>query len=210
MSKRGITPSQARAHRGSSMAEDAEPESSVNDDDQTGDDEQQTNAHKPDERQSELPLAVRVGAIVVAAVAVLASWTSYQAWRSHQGEQQRELFLRVARQGAQDFTTISYTEVEADVQRILDTSTGLFHDDFSQRSQQFIDHIKAERSTSHGDVTAAGLESADGNSARALVAVAVKLSTAAKAEEKLNGFRLRIDLQRVGDGAKVSNVEYVA
>lgn len=184
------------------MAERAEGHSSAGDEDRT-------DTQKQSRWRSELRLAVAVGAVAVVVIGALASWISYGAWRSHQTEQQHELFLRVAREGAQNFTTISYTEVESDVQRILDMSTGAFHDDFSQRSQQFIDHIKKERSTSQGIVTGAGLESTEGNSARALVAVSVKLSTAEKPEQQLNGFRLRIELQRVAGGAKVSNVEYV-
>jgi Mce-associated membrane protein len=183
------------------MAERVEDNSPASDD--------ETDTQEQSRWRSEVRLAVAVGAIAVVAIGAVAGWISYGAWQSHQAGQQRELFLRVARQLAQDFTTISYTDVESDVQRILDMSTGAFHDDFSQSSQQFIDHIKNERSTSQGTVTGAGLESTEGNSARALVAVAVKLSTAEKPDLRLNGFRLRIDLQRAGGGAKVSNVEYV-
>lgn len=106
-------------------------------------------------------------------------------------------------------TTISHTNVESDVQRILDLSTGAFHDDFAQRIQPFIEHIKNERSTSQGNVMEAGLESVGGNSARALVTVAVKLTKADSGQQKLDGFRLRLNLQRVGVGVKVSDVEYV-
>jgi Mce-associated membrane protein len=157
----------------------------------------------------EVRLATAVGAAVVVAVAGVAGWTSYGAWRCYQAEQQRELFLRVARESAHDMTTISHTEVDSDVQRILDLSTGRFHDEFAQRTQPFIQHIKQEQSTSQGTVAEAGLESFGGNSARALVTVSVKLTKADSGAQKLDGFRLRIDLQRVGAGAKVSEVEYV-
>jgi Mce-associated membrane protein len=160
-------------------------------------------------RRPEVRLATAVGAVVVVAVAGLAGWTSYGAWGAYQAEQQRELFLRVARQSAHDMTTISHTQVDADVQRILDISTGQFHDEFAKRQQPFIEHIKQEQSSSQGTVTEAGLESVGSNSARALVTVAVKLTKADSGEQKLDGFRLRIDLQQIGAGAKVSDVEYV-
>jgi Mce-associated membrane protein len=143
------------------------------------------------------------------AVAGLAGWSSYGAWRCYQAEQKRELFLQVARQSAHDMTSISHTQVDADVQRILDISIGQFHDEFAQRRQPFIEHIKQEQSTSQGTVAEAGLESIGDSSARALVTVAVKLTKADSGEQKLDGFRLRIDLRRVGVGAKVSEVEYV-
>jgi Mce-associated membrane protein len=199
------------------MAVDPDGESPAED----GDTDQTAGAH-PGETEDQLTdaldqgrwrpevrLAVAVGAVVVVGIAGLAGWSSYGAWRSYQTEQQRELFLGVARQSAHDMTTISYTEVESDVQRILDLSVGQFHDEFAQRKQPFIEHIKQEQSTSQGTVAEAGLESIGDSSARALVTVAVKLTKADSGEQKLDGFRLRIDLQRVGPGAKVSEVEYV-
>lgn len=191
------------------MAEEAEGESSAGEGDPADTGEQQTNAQDRGRWRPEVRLAVTVGTVVVVAIAGLAGWNSYGAWRCHHAEQQRELFLRVARQSAHDMTTISHTKVESDVQRILDLSIGQFHEDFAQRRQPFIDHIKHEQSTSQGTVTEAGLESVGGNSARALVTVSVKLTKAGNGGQKLDGFRLRIDLQRVGAGAKVSDVEYV-
>jgi Mce-associated membrane protein len=190
------------------MAEDAEGDS-LADDVSNAEEQQLTGAGEQAPGRPELRLAVVIGAVVAVAVAGVAGWVSYGAWRCHDIEQQRALFLHAAEQSAHDLTTISHTNVEADVQRILAWSTGPFYDDFSQRKQPFIDHIKQVRSTSTGTVTGAGLESAGDNSARALVAVAVKLSKGGDAEQKLDGFRLRLDLQRVGAGAKVSNVEYV-
>jgi Mce-associated membrane protein len=193
---------------GESQAEDGDPDQAVEARPaETAD--QRTEARKQDRWRPEVRLAVAVGAVAVVAIAGLVGWTSYGAWRCYQAEQSRELFLQVARQSAHDMTSISHTQVDADVQRILDISIGQFHDEFAQRKQPFIEHIKQEQSTSQGTVTEAGLESIGGNSARALVTVAVKLTKADNGEQKLDGFRLRIDLQRVGAGAKVSEVEYV-
>jgi Mce-associated membrane protein len=190
------------------VAEDAEGDSAAGDETVAGE-QQLMNTRGPQSWRPEIRLAVIIGAVSALVVAGMAGWVSYGAWECHHTEQRRAMFLQAAEQSAHDLTTISHTEAEADVQRILDWSTGSFYDDFSQRKQPFIDHIKQERSTSTGTVTGAGLESAGDNSARALVAVAVKLSKGADAGQKLDGFRLRIDLLRVGAGAKVSSVEYV-
>jgi len=191
------------------MTDDAEGDSAAGEGKPADAVRQQADTHEPARGRSEVRLAATVGAVALVVVAGLASWTSFGAWRCHQAEQAQDLFLRAARQSAHDMTTISHTEVESDVQRILDLSTGKFYDEFAQRRQPFIDHIKHEQSTSQGTVTGAGLVSAGDNSAQALVAVAVKLSKAGNPEQKLDGFRLRIDLQRVGTEAKVSDVEYV-
>jgi Mce-associated membrane protein len=191
------------------MAEDAGGDSSAAEGERNNSRDQRTAARDQGRWSPELRLAVAVGAVVAVAMAGLAGWSSYGAWRSYQVEQRRELFLDVARQSAHDMTTISHTEVESDVQRILDLSIGQFHNEFAQRRQPFIEHIKQEQSTSQGTVAEAGLESIGNSSARALVTVAVKLTKVDSGEQKLDGFRLRIDLQRVGGGAKVSDVEYV-
>jgi Mce-associated membrane protein len=189
------------------MAEDGE--SLTGEDDRADRGDNPIKTMQPDRPRPGVRLALAVGAVVVVTLAGLVGWLGYRTWQSQQAEQQRELFLRTAQQSAVDLTTISHTEVEVDVQRILDSSTGAFHDDFSKRRQPFIDRIKRDQSKSQGTVTEAGLQSVAGNSARALVAVSVKLSTAGAAEQQLEGFRLRIDVQRLGDAAKVSDVEYV-
>jgi Mce-associated membrane protein len=182
---------------------------SIEDDGRDDDEDVPAGLAPPGRSGSELPLALVVAAVLMVSMAGLAGWLGYHTWQCHQAEQQRALFLRVARQSAIDLTTINHAEVDADVQRILDSSTGSFYDDFSKRRQPFVDRIKRDRSTSQGTVTEVGLLNTTNYSARALVAVSVKLSTARSAEPKLDGFRLRIDLQRAGDGAKISDVEYV-
>jgi Mce-associated membrane protein len=154
-------------------------------------------------------LALAFGSVVMLALAALAGWLGYRGYHAHQAMQQRELFLQVARQGALNLTMISYTEVDVDVQRILDSATGTFYDDFQRRSQPFIDVVKQAQSKSVGTVTAAGLESVDGDRAQALVAVHVTTSNVGAAEQPPRAWRMRIDVQKVGNGAKVSNVEFV-
>jgi Mce-associated membrane protein len=147
---------------------------------------------------------------MVVAFAGLIGWLSYRANQSHQDQSQRNLFLQIARQGALNLTTINYTEAEADVQRIVDSATGTFRDDFTRRSQPFIDVVKQAQSKSQGVITEAAVESADSNSAQVLVAVNVNTSIGGVAEPQPRAWRMRIVVQKVGDGAKVSNVEFVA
>jgi Mce-associated membrane protein len=145
-------------------------------------------------------------------VVVLGGLVGYLGYRGHQMQvaaRQRELFLSVGRQAAINLTTISYTDAEADVARILDSATGTFHDDFQQRSQPFIDVVKRAQSTSQGNVTAAGLASVDGDRAQVIVAVSVKTANAGVPEQQPRGWRMRLDVEKVGDTAKVSDVAFV-
>jgi Mce-associated membrane protein len=159
-------------------------------------------------RLSRVGWALVASCVAVATLAGLAGWLGYREYDKHRAEAQRNLFVQTAREGAVNLTTISYTEIDADVQRILDSATGAFRDDFQQRSQPFIEVVKAAQSQSEGTVTEAGLESVRRDWARVLVAVAVKSRTAA-GEQSPREWRMRIDVQAVGDGAKVSNVVFV-
>jgi Mce-associated membrane protein len=153
--------------------------------------------------------ALSFGAAAAVTVAAVVGWFGYQAYQCRQADQQRELFLRVGQQGALNLTTISHTEVDADIRRILDSSTGEFHDDMQRRSQPYVDLVKREQSKSAGTITDAGLESVTGDSARVLVSVSVATTTAAVPQTQVNSFRMRIDVQRVADGAKVSKVTFI-
>ncbi len=89
---------------------------------------------------------------------------------------QQSRFVEAARQGAINLTTIDHSTVDADIQRILESSTGTFHDDFQKRPQPFADVVKQAQSTSEGTVTSAALESRDGDTAQVLVVMSVKMS----------------------------------
>lgn len=159
-------------------------------------------------RLSQPARALVVGAVVVAALAGLTGWLGYRAYQEREAQAQRDLFVQTARQGAVNLTTISYTEIDTDVQRILDLATGAFRDDFEQRSKPFMELVKAAQSVSEGTVTDAGLESQHGDSAQVLVAVAVKSRTAG-GEEAPREWRMKIEVKAIGDDAKMSNVVFV-
>src|ERR1700761_8399603 len=129
-------------------------------------------------RLSHAGTAVVASGVVVATLAGLAGWLGYRAYEQHEAQAQRNLFVQIARQAAVNLTSISYTEVDTDVQRIIDSSTGAFRDDFQQRSKSFVEVVKAAQSKSKGTVINAGLESQRAGSAQVLVAVSVKARTA--------------------------------
>lgn len=159
--------------------------------------------------RSTLGLGAAVGTVTIIALAGLAGWLGVQAHQAHQANAQRESFLQVGRQGAINLTTIDFAQADSDVARILNSATGTFYDDFSKRSQPFIDVVKQAHSTSVGTVTEAGVESESGDQAQVLVAVSVKTSNAGAPEQNPRGWRMRIDVQKIGDQMKVSNVEFV-
>jgi Mce-associated membrane protein len=160
-------------------------------------------------RQHTVRLALAAAILAVVALGALVGWLGLRAEQSQRSDQERAMLLAAARQGALNLTTISYTEVDADIKRILDSSTGSFYDDFQKRSQPFVELVKQAQSKSEGAVTESALESVQGNAAQALVAVSVKTSNAGAAEQQPRAWRMRISIQKMGDTAKVSNVEFV-
>lgn len=149
------------------------------------------------------------GLVIIALLTGLVAWLGFQYRQLHHEQQDRLLFLQVGRQAALNLTTINYTHVDADVQRILDSSTGGFYDDFRSRSQPFIDAVKQVQSTTEGSITEAGLESTHGDTAQVLVAVSVKTTNAGVSEQEPRAWRMRIEVHKIGGGAKVSNVQFV-
>lgn len=170
----------------------------------------------PQEQQGATPtagsiqrLGLLAGLLIVAVLAGLVGWCGFRYSQSHRDQHDRELFLQIGRQAALNLTTIGYTQVDADVQRILDSSTGAFHDDFRNRSQPFIDVVKQSQSTTEGSITEAGLESVGHDTAQVLVTVSVKMSNGGVAQPEPRTWRMRIDVQKIGDSGKVSNVQFV-
>lgn len=153
--------------------------------------------------------AILFGLATVIALSALIGWTGFRAHQAHHAQTQRNLYLQVARQGALNLTTIDAEHADADVHRILDGATGEFYADFAKRSQPFIDVLKQAKAKTVGTVTEAGLESQTADSAQALVAVSVLTSNAGQSEQGPREWRMRIEVQKIGDQVKVANVGFV-
>jgi len=149
------------------------------------------------------------GVVLVVATGVLVAWYGWRIHEDRQAQVRDGIYLQTARQAALNLTTISYTEADQDIKRILDSTTGAFRDDFERRSAPFLDVVKQARSTSRGAVTEAGLESVDGDRAQVLLAVSVRTALAAGEPGPPRNWRMRISVEKAGDGAKISNVQFV-
>jgi Mce-associated membrane protein len=197
---------------GSETAEAAETEKATDGDEDSADydeeaDEEEAGPAKP--RMSHVRLAMIAGLVLVVALAGLTGWLGFRTYQSHQADEQHKLFLQVGRQGALNLTTIDWQQADKDVQRILDSATGTFYDDFQKRAGPFVEVVKQAQSKSVGTIAEAGLESESDDGAQVLVAVTVKTSNAGAPEQAPRAWRMRISVQKVDDGAKVSNVEFV-
>jgi Mce-associated membrane protein len=158
---------------------------------------------------SHVSLALIAGLVGVLALTGLVGWLGYRTYESHRAEEQRNVFLQVGRQGALNLTTIGWETADADVQRILDSATGSFYDEFQQRAEPFVEVVKQAQSKSVGTIAEAGIESASESEAQVLVAVTVQTTNAGAPEQQPRAWRMRISVQDIDGDAKVSNVEFV-
>ena len=153
--------------------------------------------------------ALLFGITALIVVLALGAWLGYRTNQIREGQLQNDLFLQVGRQAAIDLTSINYNEVDADLQRIVDSSTGSFRDDFRQRAPSFAEFVKQMKSVSQGSVSAAAVESEHGDDAQVIVTVKVDTSTTAEGPQQPRHWRMRIGVQKADDTAKVTSVEFV-
>ncbi len=154
-------------------------------------------------------IAVATGLAMVVALGVLVGWQGFRLYQSHNAQAQRELYVQTARQEVLNLTTIDWEHADRDVQRVLDSATGAFREDFAQRSQPFIDVVKKARSRSEGTITESALESESPDAAQVLVVAQVKISNSGASEQEPRRWRMRMSVQKVGDEMKISNVAFV-
>ena len=167
---------------------------------------EETSAREP---MSPAKLALVCGVVGVVALAALCGWLGFRTYQERNEQALRDLYVQVGRQGAINLTTIDFEHVDDDVKRIVDSSTGSFYDEFQQRAAPFAGVVKQLQSKSSGTVSEAGLESATDTDGVVLVTVTVNSSMAGQPELAPRYWRMRISVQKVGEGdVKVSNVEF--
>ncbi|ORV92134.1 mammalian cell entry protein [Mycobacterium interjectum] len=154
-------------------------------------------------------LALVIGLVIVVTLGVLVGWLGLRGYQAHREQERRELFLDAGRQTALNLTTIDFHHANADLQRILDRATGQLYDNFSERSQPYVDVVLRTQSKSVGTVTEAAVESQSGDKAQVLVAVTVTTSNAVAPQPERHAWRMRLSVRQVGGVPKVSNVEFV-
>ena len=162
-----------------------------------------------DHRRARYRPTLVVGLAIMLTLGSLAGSLGWQMRAVHHKAERDAAFVQAARQGALNLTTIDWRNAESNVQRILDSATGAFYEDFSKRSGPFIEAVKQAQSTSEGTVVAAGMQSETGDEAEVLVAVNVDVSNVGAAEQRPRSWRIRMTVRDVGKDVKVTNVEFV-
>ena len=164
---------------------------------------------KPARRRWSRRLAFVAGVLLVCGmltVTGLMIWQHRQmaAHRAHDAQ-----FVEAARTGVVALLSIDYNHAKADVQRVIDASTETFKEDFARDADNFVKTAQDSKAVTVGSVSAAALESVNGDTGVVLLATSSKVTNANGAEKDPRSWRMSVTVARDGDQLKMSNVEFV-
>lgn len=160
--------------------------------------------------RSAVSTATAVAAVVV--ICALLAGSGYMVWYHHNAVAQRQraaAFAAAARQGVINMLSMDFTKAKEDVQRVIDSSTGEFRDDFEKRAGDFTSVVEQSKVVTEGAVSATAVQSMTKDSAVVLVLGDERVTNAAGAKDEPRAFRLRVSVARDGDQIKLSKVEFV-
>ena len=168
---------------------------------------------EPARRRLRAPnVAVALTIAAVVAICALLGVSGWMAWHHHNVLQERQrsgAYVATARQGVVNLTSLDFNKAKDGVQRILDSATGEFRDDFQRRAEDFASVVKDSKAVTEGSVAAAAVESMNNDSAVVLVLANERITNIAGAKDQPRTFRFRVSVVHDGDQLKVSKVEFV-
>ena len=157
-----------------------------------------------------LKILATVVAIACTAALITLSVLMFYSHRDQAAEQQRRAeFSAAARQSVVTLMSLDFNKAKDDVQRIIDNSTGTFHDDFKNQAEDFIKVAQDSKVITEVTVNATAVDSMTEDSAVVLVSATSRVTNSAGAKQEPRSWRLSVDLKREGDQIKMSKVEFV-
>jgi Mce-associated membrane protein len=191
-------------------ADDAETEEEVSD--QTPEDAESESESARSWRRVLPPLSVTWKAAVIILICAFVGASGYMVWQRHETTERNQRtanFIAGARQGVVNMLSLDFKRAKEDVQRVIDSSTGQFRDDFQQRAKDFTTVVEQSKVVTEGSVNAAGVQSIDGNSALVVVAATSRITNAAGAKDEPRRWRLKVSVTDDGGQYKMSKLEFV-
>lgn len=152
---------------------------------------------------------------VVTAVLLICVWltlTGLMIWQHRQSTARHvdeTEFIVAAKRGVIALLSLDYHHANDDVQRVIDAATGSFKDDFARDADDFVKTAQDSKAVTVGSVSAAALESRNGDSGVVLLAASSKVTNANGAQQDPRSWRMSVTLTRDGGQLKMSNVEFV-
>jgi Mce-associated membrane protein len=157
--------------------------------------------------RSRWPLYAALAALLLlVAGALLLGW---QLRSAAQDAAARNDALSAARQSAINLTSIDQEDFADDVAAVLDGATGEFRSDFAARSGDLERLLTENEVVAEGQVLESALVRSDRRTATALVVVDSTVRNTATPDGRVNSYRMKLELERVGDRWLTSVLEFV-
>ncbi|OBF60622.1 hypothetical protein A5753_19825 [Mycobacterium sp. 852002-51971_SCH5477799-a] len=151
-------------------------------------------------------------AAVIVLICAFVAASGYMVWQRHETTERKQRganFIAGARQGVINLTSMDFNKAKEDVQRVIDSSTGQFHDDFQARAKDFTTVVQQSKVVTQGTVNAAAVQTINGDFALVLVAATSHITNAAGAKDEPRNWRLKVTVKDDGGQYKMSNVEFI-
>ncbi|MGE2728812.1 hypothetical protein ACQI4F_04985 [Mycolicibacterium vaccae] len=150
--------------------------------------------------------------LVVVATLALLGLSGFMAWQHREAEQLRQQnaeYAAAARQSVVTLMSLDFNNAEADVQRIIDNSTGQFKSDFEQQSKDFVKVAQDSKVVTEVSVNSTAVQEMDDDTAEVLVAASSRVTNTAGANGEPRTWRLSVSLQKEDGEIKMAKVEFV-
>lgn len=152
--------------------------------------------------------------VTTVAVAGLAMLTGLMVWQHVKAADHRDRaaeYAAAARQSVVNLMSIDYSTAKDSVQRVLDGSTGKFHDNFAGTADDFVKALQDEKIVTKAEVSDTAVESMTADSAVVLVSATSRREgpAAPKDQQQPRVWRVVLTLQRDGGQIKMSGVDFV-
>jgi Mce-associated membrane protein len=176
----------------------------------SGSDEDEATAEPAGPKRRRLwRIAAAVAVLAICALAtvsgvMISKHRQVAAKQAHSAE-----FVTAARNGVVALLSIDYNHAKADVQRVIDSSTGPFRDDFTKNADDFVKTAEQSKAVTQGSITASALDSENGDTGVVLLAAKSQVTNAAGARQDPRAWRMSVTVTRDGGQLKMSNVEFV-
>ncbi|KAA1249687.1 hypothetical protein F0Q45_13775 [Mycobacterium simiae] len=160
--------------------------------------------------RARLPAVAKAAAVlIICGFAGLSGFIVWQHYQATERQQRATAFAAGARKGVISMISLDFSKAKEDVQRVIDSSTGEFKDEFQARAADFIKVVEQSKVVTEGTVNATAVESMDGRNALVLVSATSHVTNAGNGKDEPRVWRLRVTVTEEDGQYKMSKVEFV-
>lgn len=148
--------------------------------------------------------------LLVLALLVTTAVFGLRWYQAEQRADQRASALQAARQEALNLTSVDGTDIEADLDRVLEGASGTFREEFEGQAKRLSSVLEDNQVRAEGSVLDAGLTRFDGETAVAVVIIDSVVRNKAIPKGQTRTYRMQLELERVGSRWLTNRLEFVS